>query len=163
MNTEITITATVNGKTVTVPVLPDETLAEMLRGRLRLTGTKISCGEGECGACTVLLDGRAVTSCIMLAADVDGREVLTVEGLAATGELDILQQSFIEAGAVQCGFCTPGMLMSAKGLLLENPSPTQQQIKEAMAGNLCRCTGYRSIVKAVKLAAQRLSEEKANA
>ena len=124
----------------------------MLRDQLGLTGTKEGCAEGECGACTVIVDGRAVNSCVMLAVQARGKEILTVEGLAAHGELDLLQQKFVEYGAVQCGYCTPGMLMSAKALLMANPVPSEQDIRIALAGNLCRCTGYSAIVAAVKAA-----------
>ena len=142
----------VNGDDTTVHVEPWRTLLDVLRDELRLTSAKEGCGEGECGACTVLVDGKAVASCLMLAVQARGREVVTVEGLAAEGELDVLQQKFVEYGAVQCGFCTPGMLMSAKALLLENPAPSERDIRLALAGNLCRCTGYSAIVAAVKAA-----------
>jgi carbon-monoxide dehydrogenase small subunit len=132
------------------------TLAKVLRERLGLIGTKISCEQGECGACTVIVDGKAVNSCIVLAPEVDGCEVLTIEGLAQHGELDPIQTAFIEAGAVQCGYCTAGMIMSAKALLMENPDPTDPEIREALAGNLCRCTGYQRIVQAVSSAARKL-------
>jgi carbon-monoxide dehydrogenase small subunit len=127
-------------------------LLDVLRDRLGFTGTKEGCAEGECGACTVLVDGRAVASCIMLAVQARGKEIVTVEGLAEGGELDLLQQKFVEYGAVQCGYCTPGMLMSAKALLMENPVPSDQDIRVALAGNLCRCTGYSAIVAAVTAA-----------
>ena len=119
-------------------------------------GTKVSCEQGECGACTVIVDGKAVNSCIVLAPEVDGCEVLTIEGLARHGELDPIQTAFIEEGAVQCGYCTAGMIMSAKALLTENPDPTDLEIREALAGNLCRCTGYQRIVQAVSSAAKKL-------
>ncbi len=144
----------VNGETRTVAVRSDATLVELLRDGLGLTGTKIGCGRGECGACTVILDGRPVNACLVFAAQCEGREVLTVEGLAAGGELDRIQRAFIEAGAVQCGFCTPGMLMSAYALLRSNPRPTRAEIEEAISGNLCRCTGYVKIVDAVEKASQ---------
>lgn len=133
-----------------VEVEPLERLIDMLRNRLGLTSVKEGCGEGECGACTVIVDGRAVTSCTMLAAQVNGCEVLTTEGLAENGELDRLQQAFIENGAIQCGYCTPGMLMSVKALLLRTPEPSRDEIIRAVEGNLCRCTGYHSIVNAVQ-------------
>jgi len=142
----------VNGKDVTLEIEPDELLVEVLRDRLGLTGTKVGCEEGECGACTVLLDGKAVVSCLLPAMKAQGRKVETVEGLAAEGKLHPLQQAFIDCGAVQCGYCTPGMLMSAKALLDENPSPSEEEIREAISGNLCRCTGYRKIVEAIKAA-----------
>lgn len=119
---------------------------------LNLTGTKEACGQGECGACTVLLDNEAVNSCLVLAEQVDGKSVTTIEGLAKDGVLDPLQQAFVDCGAIQCGFCTPGMIMSAKGLLLKNPNPTEEEIKEAVEGNICRCTGYVKIIEAVKQA-----------
>jgi carbon-monoxide dehydrogenase small subunit len=147
-----TLTMQLNGEEVTIPIEPDALLADVLRQHLGLTGTKEACGEGECGACTVLLDGQPVTSCLLPALKAQGREVFTVEGLASGGELHPLQKSFIEHGAVQCGYCTPGMLMSAKALLDRNPHPTEQEIKEAISGNLCRCTGYVKIVEAIKAA-----------
>jgi len=142
-----------NGSPQCLDIDPGLRLLDVLRDVLDLTGTKEGCGEGECGACTVLLDGLAVDSCLVLAMEVDGREVFTVEGLASTGALDALQQAFIQEGAVQCGFCTPGMLMSAKALLLRTPHPTEPEIRSALAGNLCRCTGYQKIVSAVTAAA----------
>ena len=129
------------------------TLLEFLRDRLYLTGTKEGCGIGECGACTVLLDEKPVTACLVLAVEADGCTVETVEGEATDGQLSILQRAFVETGAVQCGFCTPGMIMSARGLLRRNPNPSDNEIVEAMAGNLCRCTGYEAILEAVRLAA----------
>jgi aerobic-type carbon monoxide dehydrogenase small subunit (CoxS/CutS family) len=146
------VTLRVNGKEHTVSVRSDATLVEVLRESLRLTGTKIGCGRGECGACTVLLDGRPVNSCIVFAAQCDGREVTTIEALSATGELDRIQKAFVEAGAVQCGYCTPGVVMSAKALLASNPRPSEEEVAEAISGNLCRCTGYVKIVDAVRKA-----------
>jgi carbon-monoxide dehydrogenase small subunit len=143
---------TVNGMQYEVEARPTARLLDVLRDQLGLIGTKEGCGEGECGACTVLVDGRAVNSCVMLAVQARGKDVLTVEGLAQDGELDVLQQKFVEYGAVQCGYCTPGMLMSAKALLMANPVPSEQDIRIALAGNLCRCTGYSAIVAAVKAA-----------
>ncbi|MDD5646006.1 MAG: (2Fe-2S)-binding protein [Candidatus Bipolaricaulis sp.] len=130
------------------------TLLEFLRDRLALTGSKEGCGIGECGACTVLLDGKPVTACLVLAVEADGLDVRTIEGEATDGQLSALQQSFVDAGAVQCGFCTPGMIMSARGLLLRNPHPSDEEIVEAIAGNLCRCTGYEAILRAIRAAAQ---------
>ena len=127
-------------------------MLDLLRDTLNLTGTKEACGQGECGACTVLLDNEAVNSCLVLAEQVDGKSVTTIEGLAKDGVLDPLQQAFVDCGAIQCGFCTPGMIMSAKGLLLKNPNPTEEEIKEAVEGNICRCTGYVKIIEAVKRA-----------
>jgi aerobic-type carbon monoxide dehydrogenase small subunit (CoxS/CutS family) len=146
------LTMTLNGEEVTVHIQPDALLVDVLRDELGLMGTKEACGQGECGACTVLLDGQPVTSCLVPALKAHGREVLTVEGLASDGELHPLQKSFIEHGAVQCGYCTPGMLMSAKALLDRNRHPTEEEIKVAISGNLCRCTGYVKIVEAIKAA-----------
>ena len=146
---------TVNGMVHEVEARPTARLLDVLRDQLGLTGTKEGCAEGECGACTVLVDGKAVNSCVMLAVQARGKEILTVEGLAQDGELDLLQQKFVEYGAVQCGYCTPGMLMSAKALLMGNPVPSEQDIRIALAGNLCRCTGYSAIVAAVKAASGR--------
>lgn len=143
---------TVNGTTYEVEARPTARLLDVLRDQLGLTGAKEGCAEGECGACTVIVDGRAVNSCVMLAVQARDKEILTVEGLARDGELDVLQRKFVEYGAVQCGFCTPGMLMSAKALLMRDPTPSEQDIRIALAGNLCRCTGYTAIVAAVKAA-----------
>ena len=147
--TQHTITVTVNGAQERIDVQPNLTLLQMLREKLALTGTKNGCEAGECGACTVLVDGEPVNSCMMLAIEADGRELLTVEGLAPEGQLSPLQQAFVEHNAVQCGFCTPGMLMSAYALLKRNPTPTEEQIKQALVGNLCRCTGYVRIIRAI--------------
>ena len=151
-----TINFRINGTLKTMVVAVDLTLLALLRDGLGLTGTKCSCSEGECGACTVLVDGRAVTSCLFLAVDAEGKDILTIEGLEKDGKLDPLQEAFIAVGAIQCGYCTPGMVLSAKGLLLQNPNPDDEAIKEALAGNLCRCTGYVKILEAVKLAAERM-------
>lgn len=139
-----------NEKSVSMDIDPKTTLLSLLREELFLTGTKEGCGSGECGACTVLMDGVAVNSCLVLAPQINGAEIITIEALETDGKLDRLQQSFIEHHAVQCGFCTPGMLMSAKALLLKNPRPTQEEIKIALSGNLCRCTGYQNIIAAVE-------------
>jgi len=147
------ITLTVNGAKERLDVPSNLTLLQMLRDKLALTGTKNGCEAGECGACTVLLDGEPVNSCMMLAVEADGREVITVEGLAPDGGLSPLQEAFMAHNAVQCGFCTPGMLISATALLERNPEPTEGEIKEALVGNLCRCTGYVRIVDAVQAAA----------
>ena len=145
---------TLNGEEVRVEVDPAWTLLHVLREVLELTGTKFGCGYGECGACTVIMDGQAVNSCLLPALEAEGRSVTTIEGLAdADGQLHPLQKAFIEHGAVQCGFCTPGMIMSAKALLDETQNPTDDEIKEGIAGNLCRCTGYVKIIEAVKAAA----------
>lgn len=140
----------VNGKTYSLEVDPESRLLDVLRDELGLTGAKEGCGEGECGACTVILDDLAVNSCLVLAVQARGKKILTVEGLAENGELDRMQQAFIDNGAIQCGYCTPGMLMSAKALLLREPNPTEEEIRTALSGNLCRCTGYVNIVNAVK-------------
>ncbi len=129
---------------------PTTRLIDFLRDDLNLTGVKEGCSEGECGACTVILNGEAVTSCTILTGQADGCDITTIEGLAQSGELDDIQKSFIENGAVQCGFCTPGMILSCKALLMKNPNPSEDEIKRAIEGNLCRCTGYNKIVKAVK-------------
>ncbi len=149
-----TLTMRLNGQEMTVEVKCDALLVDVLRDQLELTGTKVACGEGECGACTVLLDGEPVISCLTPALKAQGKEVMTVEGLASAGELHPLQRAFIEHGAVQCGYCTPGMLMSAKALLDRNPHPSEEQIKEAISGNLCRCTGYVKIIEAIRAASQ---------
>lgn len=144
----------VNGKQYSLDVEPNLRLVDILRDKLGLTGTKEGCGEGECGTCTVIMNNKAVHSCLVLASQADGKEVITVEGLEKDGELDRLQVEFIKQGAIQCGFCTPGMLMSAKALLMENPNPTVDEIKSAIAGNLCRCTGYDKIISAIQAAAE---------
>ncbi|MGE5586021.1 MAG: (2Fe-2S)-binding protein [Bacillota bacterium] len=151
-----TISFKVNGGLVEVEVSANDRLVDVLREGLRLTGTKEGCGVGECGACTVLLDGKPVNSCLVPALQVEGREVETVEGLARDGRLHPLQEAFIEHTAVQCGFCTPGMLMSAAALLRENPDPTREDIARAISGNLCRCTGYHQIMAAIEDAARRI-------
>jgi len=147
----------VNGEIFEVAVDHQSTLLEVLREDLDLTGAKEGCGTGECGACTVLLDGKAVLSCLVLASNAQGKEILTVEGLEQGEELHPLQQSFIEKWGFQCGYCTPGMLLSAKALLDENPEPTEEDVKKVIAGNLCRCTGYAKPVEAILDAAKRLS------
>jgi carbon-monoxide dehydrogenase small subunit len=143
----------VNGVQHELEVKTNRTLLDVLRNDLGLNGTKEGCGTGDCGACTVLLDGKPVNSCLVLAVDAHGRAVTTVEGLERDGKLDPLQAAFVEEGAVQCGFCTPGMLMAAKGMLDENPDPTEGEIRRGIAGNLCRCTGYVRIVRAIQRAA----------
>lgn len=140
----------VNGKPYRMEIDPKKRLLDVLRDDLGFTGVKEGCGEGECGACTVIMDHQAVHSCLVLAPQIRGKEIITVEGLAQKGELDELQESFIRNGAVQCGYCTPGMLMSAKALLGENSHPTEQEMRIAISGNLCRCSGYSQIVKAIK-------------
>ena len=153
MTTQV-LTMKLNGEEVTVQVKPSALLVEVLRDQLELTGTKVACGEGECGACTVLLDGESVNSCLVPALKAQGREVLTVEGLTPLGDLHPLQKAFVEHGAVQCGYCTPGMLMSAKALLDHNPNPTEDEVRLAISGNLCRCTGYAKIVEAIQAVSQ---------
>ncbi len=149
----------VNGDVHTVAVYPWQTLNEVLREDLNLTGVKIGCGSGDCGACTVLVDGRATSSCLSLAINMQGREIKTVEGLAIDGEtLHPIQEAFIEKGAIQCGFCTPGMEMSAMDLLSKNPSPTDTEIRVALAGNLCRCTGYKKVIEAVSAAGEKMKD-----
>ncbi len=147
-----------NGHAQEVEVSPHTTLLQLLREQFQLTGAKEGCGVGECGACTVMVDGRALSSCLLPALEVEGCRVLTVEGLAGPdGSLDPIQEAFVEHGAIQCGFCTPGMVMSAKALLEQNPHPDENQIRTALEGNLCRCTGYSQIIQAVKSAAARKS------
>ena len=150
-----------NGKNVSVDVEADEVLVDTLREKLMLTGTKKGCGTGDCGTCTVLLDGEAVRSCILLAAMVEGRKVTTIEGVGSVDNLHPVQQAFIDASAVQCGFCTPGMVLTSIALLDKNPDPTEEEIRTALSGNLCRCTGYEKIVKAVRLAAERMAKKEA--
>jgi aerobic carbon-monoxide dehydrogenase small subunit len=144
----------VNGESYQVRIEPHRTLLEVLREELFLTGTKEGCGTGDCGACTVILDGKPVLSCITLAVEADGREVTTIEGFSKKGVLHPLQEAFLNEGAVQCGFCTPGMIITSKTLLDENDRPTEPEIRKAMAGNLCRCTGYAKIVKAIQSIAE---------
>ena len=140
----------VNGQPYLMEVDPQKRLVDFIRHDLGLTGTKEGCGEGECGTCTVILDAKAVCSCLVLTGQIRGKEIITVEGLEQDGQLTDLQESFIRHGAVQCGYCTPGMLMSAKALLMENPHPTEEEIRMAISGNLCRCTGYSKILKAIR-------------
>ncbi|MFH1113883.1 MAG: (2Fe-2S)-binding protein [Pseudomonadota bacterium] len=144
----------VNGTTYNVTVESHRTLVEVLRDTLGLTGTKKSCNEGECGACTVLMDGKPVASCLVLAVAAQGKEITTIEGLAAGMKLDPVQEAFVKLTAIQCGFCTPGMVLTAKALLDENPDPTSTEVRRAISGNLCRCTGYQQIVDAVMAAAE---------
>ncbi len=144
----------VNGEQFELAIAPNETLLSVLRDRLQLKGVKEGCGEGACGACTVIMDGHPVRSCLTLALEADGSEITTIEGLVEDGNLHPLQQSFIDRGAVQCGFCTPGQILSAKALLDRSASPSEDDIKTALAGNMCRCTGYSKILEAVKAVAQ---------
>jgi carbon-monoxide dehydrogenase small subunit len=156
--TNITLSFIVNGEPQEVAASPTSTLLSVLRDELKLKSPKEACGQGDCGACVVLLDGKAVNSCLVLAAQAQGAEVLTVEGLAEHGKLHPLQQNFIDNWAFQCGYCTSGMLMSVYGLLQDNPKPTREEIKNAIAGNLCRCTGYEEIIEAVEMTAADLSK-----
>jgi aerobic carbon-monoxide dehydrogenase small subunit len=149
----------VNSEPYEIVVQTNTLLVDVLRQTIGLTGTKKGCGEGDCGACTVLLDGEPILSCLTLAVSCQGRRIETIEGLAQKGVLHPLQQAFIEKGAVQCGYCTPGMILSAKALLIRNPEPTPEEIKQGMAGNLCRCTGYKKIIEAVETAGQTLRAE----
>lgn len=152
----VNIRICVNGEWQALTVKPYERLADALRQRLGLTGTKVGCGEGECGACTVQVDGRAVLSCLMLAVQADGRRIVTVEGLRQGTELHPLQKAFLEEGAVQCGFCTPGMLLAAEAMLKQDPNPSEEAVRKGLANNLCRCTGYEKPVKAILKAARAL-------
>ena len=150
----------VNGKFYDLDIDPDMRLIDFIREELGLTGTKEGCSEGECGACTIIVDGLAINSCMMLAHQIRGKKVFTIESLSDDGELEQLQKSFIEKGAVQCGFCTPGMIMSAKGLLGENPKPNDKEIKDAISGNYCRCTGYSKIIEAIKDCSEKTDNRK---
>jgi len=153
---EKAIQFTVNGKSIQLLVKPNSTLLEILRDKLKLTGTKKGCNRGDCGACTVLIDGKAVNSCLFLAVKANGKTILTVEGLGEPGKLHPLQEALIEYAGLQCGYCTPGILLSAKALLDEKPSPTEEDVRRALAGNLCRCTGYTQIIGAILSAANKM-------
>jgi len=155
----MTVRFTLNGKPVSISTAPHRRLLDVLREVLNLTGTKEGCGIGECSACTVLVNGKAVNSCLILIGQVEGAAVMTIEGLADGANLRPLQRNFMRAGAVQCGFCTPGVLLAAHALLSENPQPTEEQVAAAIAGNLCRCTGYKQIIEAVMLTAEERSAE----
>lgn len=144
----------VNGQIYEIEIQPWKTLVDVLRDQLYLTGTKVSCNEGHCGACTVIIDGEAVNACLMLAMEAQGKEILTIEGLSEGGDLHPIQESFVTYGAVQCGFCTPGMIMATKAYLERNPAPSDEDLKKALAGHLCRCTGYVQIIEAVRAAAE---------
>jgi aerobic-type carbon monoxide dehydrogenase small subunit (CoxS/CutS family) len=157
MNDRFPIKVTVNGRRYSLEVPVHHTLLDVLRDELGLTGTKECCVVGECGACTVIVDGRPINSCLMLAVEADGSEILTVEGLTVEGRLSTLQQEFLNKGAAQCGFCIPGQLMSAQALLMRNPDPTTDEVHEALAGNLCRCAGYVQITEAVLAAAEEVA------
>ncbi len=155
MSGEMDIALKINGEERTLSVPPSRTLMAALRDDLALTGTKNACNQGVCGACTVLLDGVPVNACLTLAVNVAGREITTVEGLGEGGELSTVQQAFVDAGAIQCGYCMSGMIVSATALLAENPNPGRDEIRQALSGNLCRCSGYVRVVDAVRLAAER--------
>lgn len=150
----VTIRLRVNGRSYEVQTEPQRTLLEVVREDLRLTGAKEGCGTGECGACSMIVDGRLITSCLMLAPEADGADIITIEGLAQDGQLHPLQQAFIDHGAVQCGFCIPAMILAGKALLDANPHPTEAEIRRAIAGTLCRCTGYARIVEAITAVAE---------
>ncbi|MEZ5889184.1 MAG: (2Fe-2S)-binding protein [Xanthobacteraceae bacterium] len=156
MKNLVPLTLQINGETHDLLVPPWRTLLEVLRENVGLTGAKRSCQEGQCGACTVLVDGLAVNSCMYLAIEAEGRQVQTIESLAQGGELDQIQKSFVQKGGIQCGFCTPGFVMATKALLAENPDPSEDEIRNAMVGHLCRCTGYVQIIEAIEDAADRL-------
>ncbi len=160
---KIPIVLKVNGKQYPLEVKANEILLNVLRDRLHLTGTKYGCGIGECGACIVLLNGRAIASCQTLAVSQSGQEITTIEGLGENGKLHPLQEAFLEEGAVQCGYCTSGMILSAKSLLDKKPDPTTDEIKEAIRGNLCRCTGYANIITAIKRGAEKMRERRRGA
>ena len=157
----VKVTVNVNGEPRTATVQPETTLLKLLREDFNLTGSKLGCDVGDCGACTVIVDGKSVNSCLMLAAQADGRDVLTIEGLATMERLHPIQQAFEEKGALQCGFCGPGVIMSAKALLDENPNPTDFDIRDALAGNLCRCTGYSKMIDAIQAVARSASDQTA--
>jgi carbon-monoxide dehydrogenase small subunit len=146
----------VNGVTYEVTIEPRRILLEVLRDNLGLTGAKKACDTGDCGACTVLMDGKPVASCLVLAVEAQGKDIITIEGLAKDGQPHPIQQAFVDHGAIQCGFCTPGMILSTKALLDKNPKPTEDEVKDAIAGNLCRCTGYAKIIEAILAASQKL-------
>lgn len=153
-----TIILKVNSFSYTIDVKCTDTLLKILRDNLGLMGTKYGCGTGDCGACTVLLDNKAVPSCMVLAVRADGHSIETIEGLSKDDKWCVLPKSFVEEGAIQCGYCTPGMIMSAKYLLLNNPNPSEEEIKNGLVGNLCRCTGYKKIIKAIKVAASKINK-----
>jgi len=154
----VKISFMLNGKEIQIDVPPDRRVLDILREDLHLTGTKEGCGTGECGACAILVDGQSRLSCLMLAAQLENRSVVTIEGIAPDGDLHPIQEAFVEQGAVQCGFCTPGMVISAVDLLQRNPNPTRSKIREGLSGNLCRCTGYQKIVDAVQKASDAIKK-----
>ena len=154
MSNHVNIAFTLNGKHVSASVAPQMMLVDLLRETFGLTGTKIGCGSGDCGACTIIMNGQTITSCITLAAMADGSEILTIEGMAKGDTLDPIQEAYVATGAVQCGFCIPGMVLSTKTLLDTNPKPSREAIRDGLSGNLCRCTGYKKIIEAVELASK---------
>lgn len=156
----MTLTITVNGKKRTLDIPPDRRLIDIIREDLALTGTKEGCGSGECGACTVLMNGKPVNSCLVWACQAQDADILTIEGIASADDLHPIQEAFVSEGAVQCGFCTPGMIMSALSLLNENPQPTKEEIRKVLSGNLCRCTGYGKIFRAVQSAAKTMRKRR---
>ncbi|MGQ9787961.1 MAG: (2Fe-2S)-binding protein [Candidatus Hadarchaeaceae archaeon] len=153
---KIKVKLNVNGKDYEVEVKPHWTLLQVIRDRLGLTGTKYGCGTGECGACTVIIDGKPMTSCLVLAASAEGRKIVTIEGISSGNKLHPLQEAFIEEGAIQCGYCTPGMILTAKAFLEKNPNPKEEEVRQAIDGNLCRCTGYVKIINAILKASKKL-------
>ena len=162
MNEEITVKFTLNGKEVKVKVKPNITLLDLLRRKLKITSVKRGCERGECGACTVLVDNQPVNSCLVLAPQIDGKNVVTIEGIVKEGGLHPIQEAFIEAGAVQCGFCTPGIILTLKAFLDMNPNPSEEDIRRAIEGNLCRCTGYTKIIEAAILAKSYINKDKSS-
>ena len=158
MSNKLDITLQVYGEAQTLRVPPSRTLLDALRGELALAGTKNACNQGVCGACTVLIDGLPMNACLLLAVNVTGRDIISVEGLGEGGELSVMQQAFVDAGAIQCGYCMSGMIVTATALLADNPAPTREEIRAALSGNLCRCSGYVRVVDAVQLAAERLGQ-----
>ncbi len=158
MSKKLDITLRINGEDRALRVPPSRTLLDVLRGELALTGTKNACNQGVCGACTVLIDGLPMNACLLLAANIVGRDIISVEGLGEGGKLSVMQQAFVDAGAIQCGFCMSGMIVTATALLADNPMPTRGEIRSALSGNLCRCSGYVRVVDAVQLAAERLEQ-----
>ena len=158
MSNKLDITLRVNCKEHALRIPPSRTLLDVFRGELALTGTKNACNQGVCGACTVLIDGLPMNACLLLAANITGRDIISVEGLGEGGKLSVMQQAFVDAGAIQCGFCMSGMIVSATALLADNPAPSRAEIRSALSGNLCRCSGYVRVINAVQLAAERLAQ-----
>ena len=158
MSNKLDITLRINGEEHALRVAPSRTLLDLLRGELALIGTKNACNQGVCGACTVLIDGLPMNACLLLAVNITGRDIISVEGLGEGGKLSVMQQAFVDAGAIQCGFCMSGMIVTATAFLADNPTPTRGEIRSALSGNLCRCSGYVRVVDAVQLAAERLEQ-----